>query len=196
MFEAAEAGRTVSKADYESEVAKLRWELLDAQRLLKSSRFPLIVLFGGPDGGGKSEAVQLLNEWMDPRGIVNRAFDEPSEDERERPPFWRFWLALPPHGQIGLFMSAWYSVPLVSRATRKTTLTDFDVGSRPDCRVRTHAGGRRRAGPEVLDAPVTAGPEAAAAEAVERPADPLARDQDRSGNGTASTTAGTRPPSG
>jgi len=126
MFEAAEAGRTVSKADYESEVAKLRWELLDAQRLLKASRFPLVVLFGGPDGGGKSEAVQLLNEWMDPRGIVNRAFDEPSEDERERPPFWRFWLALPPHGQIGLFMSAWYSVPLVSRATRKTTLTDFD----------------------------------------------------------------------
>ena len=27
MFEAAEAGRQVSKADYESEVAKLRWEL-------------------------------------------------------------------------------------------------------------------------------------------------------------------------
>ena len=65
-------------------------------------RFPLIVLFGGVDGGGKTEGVQLLNEWMDPRGIVNRAFDDPSEDERERPPFWRYWLALPPRGRIGL----------------------------------------------------------------------------------------------
>jgi AMP-polyphosphate phosphotransferase len=127
MFEAAEAGRTVSKADYEAEVAKLRWELLDAQRLLKSARFPLIVLFGGADGAGKSETVQLLNAWMDPRGIVNRAFEEPSEDERERPPFWRFWLALPPHGQVGLFMSAWYSAPLVSRVARQTTLAEFDA---------------------------------------------------------------------
>jgi hypothetical protein len=37
MFEAAEAGRTISKADYEAEVAKLRWELLDAQRLLSAT---------------------------------------------------------------------------------------------------------------------------------------------------------------
>ena len=127
MFEAAEAGRAVSKADYEVEVAKLRWELLDAQRQLKSARFPLIVLFGGADAAGKSETVQLLNGWMDPRGIVNRAFDEPSEDERERPPFWRFWLALPAHGQVGLFMSAWYSVPLVNRVARRTTHAEFDA---------------------------------------------------------------------
>ena len=127
MFEAAETGRTVAKADYEAEVAKLRWELLDAQRQLKSAPFPLIVLFGGADGAGKSETVQLLNAWMDPRGIVNRAFNEPSEDERERPPFWRFWLALPAHGEMGLFMSAWYSAPLVGRVSRETTLAEFDA---------------------------------------------------------------------
>jgi polyphosphate:AMP phosphotransferase len=127
MFEAAETGRTVSKADYDAEVARLRWELLDAQRLLASARFPLLVLFGGADGAGKSETVQLLNAWMDPRFIVNRAFEEPSQDERERPPFWRFWLALPPHGQVGLFMSAWYSAPLVSRVARRTTLAEFDA---------------------------------------------------------------------
>ncbi|MEZ5285028.1 MAG: hypothetical protein R2712_09515 [Vicinamibacterales bacterium] len=26
-----------------------------------------------------------------PRFIVNRAFDAPSDEERERPPFWRYW---------------------------------------------------------------------------------------------------------
>ena len=38
MFEVAEIGRTVSKQDYESEVAKLRWELLDTQRTIVELR--------------------------------------------------------------------------------------------------------------------------------------------------------------
>ena len=102
MFEAAEIGRTVAKDEYKFEVSKLRWELLDLQRALERTSFPLLIVFGGVDGAGKSETVHLLNEWMDPRWIVNRAFDEPSEDERERPRFWRYWLALPPRGRIGL----------------------------------------------------------------------------------------------
>ena len=126
MFEVAEVGRTVAKEEYDAEVAKLRWELLDAQRMLSETRFPLIVLFGGVDGAGKTESVQLLNEWMDPRGIVNRAFDDPSEDERQRPPFWRYWLALPPRGRIGLFMSAWYSQPLLDRVGRRLSVPEFD----------------------------------------------------------------------
>jgi polyphosphate:AMP phosphotransferase len=127
MFEAAELDRAVGKADYDFEVSKLRWELLDAQRALESSPFPLIVLFGGVDGAGKSETVHLLNEWMDPRWIVNRAFEEPSADERERPPFWRFWLSLPPRGRIGLFLSAWYSQPLLDHVRRSATDAEFDA---------------------------------------------------------------------
>ena len=121
MFEAVELGRAITKADYDFEVAKLRWELLDAQRTLERSPFPLIVLFGGVDGAGKSETMHLLNEWMDPRFIINRAFEQPSEDERERPPSWRFWLALPPRGRIGIFLSAWYSQPLLDRVHRLTS---------------------------------------------------------------------------
>ena len=127
MFEVAEIGRSVSKEEYESEVARLRWELLDAQRRLEGSRVPIIVLFGGVDGAGKSETVHLLNEWMDPRWLVNRAFEDPSEDERERPPFWRYWLALPPRGHIGLFMSAWYSQPLLDRVAREISTAEFDT---------------------------------------------------------------------
>jgi polyphosphate:AMP phosphotransferase len=127
MFEAAEVRRTVAKKEYEFEVSKLRWELLDAQRTLERASFPLIVVFGGVDGAGKSETVHLLNEWMDPRWIVNRAFEEPSADERERPPFWRFWLALPPRGRVGLFLSAWYSQPLLDRVGRRLNAAEFDT---------------------------------------------------------------------
>jgi polyphosphate:AMP phosphotransferase len=127
MFEAAELERAVAKTDYESEVARLRLELLDLQRRLEQHPFPLIVLFGGVDAAGKSETVHLLNEWMDPRFIVNRAFEAPSQDERERPPSWRFWLALPPRGRIGLFLSAWYSQPLLNRVLRTFTKAEFDA---------------------------------------------------------------------
>jgi AMP-polyphosphate phosphotransferase len=127
VFEAAEVGHKVSKSDYEFELSKLRWELLNAQRMLERASFPVIVVFGGVDGAGKSETVHLLNEWMDPRWIVNRAFEEPSQEERERPPFWRYWLALPPRGRIGFFLSAWYSQPLLDRVAREVTVAEFDA---------------------------------------------------------------------
>ena len=79
----------MSKEEYRSEVAGLRWQLLDAQRQLRSQPFPLIVVFGGVDGAGKSETVHLLNEWMDPRWILTRAFGEQSEEERERSRRWQ-----------------------------------------------------------------------------------------------------------
>jgi AMP-polyphosphate phosphotransferase len=130
MFEAAELGRTVSKEEYRAEVAGLRWQLLDAQRQLRTAPFPLIVVFGGVDGAGKSETVHLLNEWMDPRWIVTRAFDEPSEEERERPPNWRFWRDLPGGGQIGFFLSSWYSAPILDRVHRRTRSADLDAAAR------------------------------------------------------------------
>ncbi|HSC29034.1 MAG TPA: hypothetical protein VLD67_17290, partial [Vicinamibacterales bacterium] len=123
MFEIAELGRTLTKEKYRTEVAGLRWQLLDAQRQLRSAPFPLIIVFGGVDGAGKSETVHLLNEWMDPRWIVTRAFGEPSDEERERPLYWRYWQNLPPRGQIGMFLSSWYSAPLLDRVHRRIDTT-------------------------------------------------------------------------
>jgi polyphosphate kinase 2 (PPK2 family) len=116
MFEAAELGRKISKETFKARAPKLREALLDAQQRLRSAPFPVIVVFAGVDGAGKSESVNLLNEWMDPRWIVSRAFGAPSDEERERPEQWRFWRELPPRGRIGLFLSAWYSRP-----TRRST---------------------------------------------------------------------------
>ena len=67
----------------------------------------------GRDGGGKGETVSLLNAWMDPRWLITRAYDAPSEDEREHPEFWRYWRDLPPRGHLGMFLSAWYSKPVL-----------------------------------------------------------------------------------
>jgi len=116
MFEAAELKQSLSKKDYKALLPQLREELLAVQRELREAGdFPVIVLFGGVDGAGKHETVNALNEWLDPRWIVARAYGEPSDEERERPEQWRYWRDLPPKGQVGLFLSAWYSRPLLAR---------------------------------------------------------------------------------
>ena len=104
----------------------LRAELLDEQtRLREVGRSSVIVLFGGVDGAGKSEIVNLLNEWMDPRWLVTRAYGPPSDEERERPEYWRFWRDLPAKGRIGFFLSAWYARPLIDRVRRRLRRAEF-----------------------------------------------------------------------
>ena len=116
MFESAELGHAISKQTYARRVPKLREALLDAQYdLFQDGRFPVIVLIGGMDGAGKGETVNLLNEWMDPRHILTVAFEEPSDEERERPPMWRYWQALPPKGKIGILFGHWYTQPILAR---------------------------------------------------------------------------------
>lgn len=105
--------KKMDKSTFKSIVPELRQQLLAVQRDLKQHKKPVIIVFAGVDGAGKSEVVNLLNEWMDPRWLVTCAYDAPSEEERQRPEFWRYWRDLPPAGQIGLFQSAWYSRPLV-----------------------------------------------------------------------------------
>lgn len=126
MFEAAELGRKISREVYKKRLPKLRTALLSAQQRLRGAPFPVIVVFAGVDGAGKSETVNLLHEWMDPRWIVTRAFGEPSDEERERPEQWRFWRDLPPRGRIGLFLSAWYSRPVIDRAYRRISRVEFE----------------------------------------------------------------------
>src|SRR5262245_22432253 len=125
MFEAAELGRSVSKQDFDERAPSLRSTLLEAQQRLRDARFPVIIVFAGVDGAGKGETVNLLSEWMDPRYLITRAFDEPSDEERERPEYWRFWRNLPPRGRIGLFLSSWYSRPILDRVNGDSSKTEF-----------------------------------------------------------------------
>jgi polyphosphate:AMP phosphotransferase len=127
MFEAAELGRRVSKEEYKKQLPDLRQGLLEAQLAVRRAGIPVVLVFSGADGAGKSETVQRLHEWMDPRGLEAHVFGTPSDEERERPPFWRFWRALPARGRIGIFPSSWYTDPLVRRAYGRSRAKDLDA---------------------------------------------------------------------
>ena len=127
MFESAELGHRISKEDWDREVPALREALLDAQYDLAAAKgFPVVLLVAGVDGSGKSETVNTLNEWMDPRHIQTLGLDEPSDEELERPHMWRYWRMLPPKGKIGIFDGSWYTWPILERASGRTKTSDLD----------------------------------------------------------------------
>ncbi|MDO8541606.1 MAG: polyphosphate:AMP phosphotransferase [Opitutaceae bacterium] len=126
MFEAAELGHELSPTKYKTELPKLRSRLLAAHLALRTREFSVIVIVSGADGAGKGELVQRLNEWLDPRGVATHAFWEPTDEERERPPYWRFWRAMPGRGRVGIFFGSWYSDPIIRRVYGKTKNTQLD----------------------------------------------------------------------
>ena len=92
MFEATALRSTISKEDYKKRLPGLRESLLRVQQELRTAgRSLAVVLLAGVDSAGRSETANLLNQWMDPRWIVTRSWRDSSDEERERPEFWRSW---------------------------------------------------------------------------------------------------------
>ena len=126
MFETAELGREVPRKEYVKAVPVLREQLLEVQQELRRVKVPVVLVFAGVDGAGKGETINLLSGWLDPRWLVTHAYTEPSQEEQERPEYWRYWRDLPPKGRIGIFLSAWYSRPVLDRVNDRITVAELD----------------------------------------------------------------------
>jgi polyphosphate:AMP phosphotransferase len=119
MFETAELGRHFDQKDYKKQLPELRAGLLQAQFALSKTNMPVIIIVSGIDGAGRGEVVNALNEWLDTRGLETIALDSLTDEERERPYYWRFWRQLPARGRIGIFFGGWYVDPIVQTAYQK-----------------------------------------------------------------------------
>ncbi len=130
MFESAEIGHKVSKAQFKEQVPALREALLEAQAtLFAEKKVPVVVLISGEDGSGKRETISMLYEWMDPRFLSTMAFEAATDEERERPDMWRYWRSLPPKGRVGIFSGSWYSDPIRMRIMGELTEMELDARS-------------------------------------------------------------------
>ena len=127
MFEIAELGHSVTHAVYKKKAAVLRTNLLEVQDQLKAADFPVIILISGVDGGGKGEIINCLNQWLDPHYMHTVAFSELSDEERQRPNFWRFWRTMPARGAISIYVGSWYSVPISRRMDKKIDDAELQI---------------------------------------------------------------------
>jgi polyphosphate kinase 2 (PPK2 family) len=181
MFESAEIGHKLGKAEYEREEPKLRQSLLALQyKLIESAKFPVIIVVNGVDGAGKGETVNLFNEWMDPRHIQHARLRHAHRIRARAPDMWRFWQVLPPKGKIGILFGP--GTPTRSSPGRSATKSAASSSAaRPHPPFRAHALRRGRAHPQALVPPLEEGAEEAAHGAFLEQEDRVARGAPRLG---------------
>jgi len=126
MFRTVELGRKFSKEQYKAQLPELRAELLQMQFALSKTKRPVVILITGVDGAGRGDVVNALNEWLDPRGLETISFERLTDEERERPEFWRYWRRLPERGRIGVFFGGWYVDPIREFAYGESRQADLD----------------------------------------------------------------------
>lgn len=126
MFEAAELGHKISKSEFERREPQLHQALLALQARVRAADFPVIVIVSGVEGAGKGDVVSLLHRWMDVRGLETHAFWDETDEERQRPRYWRFWRAMPPKGRIGILFGSWYTRPIIDFALKFTKRDKLD----------------------------------------------------------------------
>jgi len=107
MFDKLSSENVMSKEEFELLEPSVRVDLINAQYDLQDKDFPVIVLIAGNDRHGGNEVIHRLNEWMDARYIQTHVFLGRTDEERQRPRFWRYWRDLPPRGRSAIFTGAW-----------------------------------------------------------------------------------------
>jgi polyphosphate:AMP phosphotransferase len=103
------SGRRLTRLEYEHALPVLQGQMLDAQFELRqeAARAVLLIVSGIP-AAGRSEVVNEVLGWLDPKFVTVQGFKTCSDAERERPPMWRFWRVLPPRGRLAILHGGWY----------------------------------------------------------------------------------------
>jgi polyphosphate:AMP phosphotransferase len=123
----ANDGRRMPKKDYEARVPLIRADLVQMQVALQSAPFPVLLVVAGDEASGKGDVVNILNGWLDPRGVETFAFHDLTDEERERPPMWRYWRCLPPRGRMAIYAGGWHAEALEMDPHRPSELAEFDA---------------------------------------------------------------------
>jgi polyphosphate:AMP phosphotransferase len=106
---------SMEKEAYEDALEEYQGKLNRLFRHPEMQRRSLVAVFEGQDAAGKGGAIRRITGALDARQYRIIPIAAPTADERARPYLWRFWRAMPGHGQITIFDRSWYGRVLVER---------------------------------------------------------------------------------
>ena len=96
-----------------------RYALLKAQLEMAQRQDKAVMLIvAGHAATHKSVLVNQLNHWLENRQTEVHAL-APSEEDRLRPYWWRYWRRVPARGRVGVFVHGWYGDILFARVEQR-----------------------------------------------------------------------------
>ncbi len=107
--------KKISKARYESELARLQIELVKMQEWIKATGHRLVVIFEGRDAAGKGGTIKRIIEPLNPRIVQIVALPAPTERQKTQWYFQRYVAHLPAAGEMVIFDRSWYNRAGVER---------------------------------------------------------------------------------
>ncbi|MGD8780935.1 MAG: polyphosphate kinase 2 [Ignavibacteria bacterium] len=108
-------GKSISKKEYEKELAKLQIELVKLQEWIKAKGLKVVVIFEGRDAAGKGGTIKRITQTLNPRICRIVALATPTEREKTQWYFQRYVAHLPAAGEMVLFDRSWYNRAGVER---------------------------------------------------------------------------------
>ena len=100
---------TMSRKEYERELAKLHLELVKLQYWVKQTGARIVLLFEGRDAAGKGGTIKALTERVSPRVFRVVALPAPSDREKSQMFMQRYMQQFPAAGEIVIFDRSWYN---------------------------------------------------------------------------------------
>jgi polyphosphate:AMP phosphotransferase len=119
MLERVDLSEKLPRAQYQELMPALDIRLSVLQRRAIDQGLPVIVVFEGWEAAGKATLINRMIRQLDRRHFKVHSIEEPTEEERLHPYFWRFWRALPPKGSMSVFDRSWYRRVLQDAADGK-----------------------------------------------------------------------------
>ena len=115
MLESLDPSKKLKHKEWDERREPLYRRLKALQAASGRAGMPVIVLFEGWDVAGKGPCIAALTQALDPRGFKAWPIRPAQAHELNYPWLWRFWMKLPPRGEIAIFDRSWYRRPLVER---------------------------------------------------------------------------------
>lgn len=86
-------------------------KLAKFERLINNLNIPVLIIVDGWESSGKGFVINDLIRELDPRLHKVSVFQNPTDEERERPFLWRFWKKTPRKGSMAVFdRSAYFNI--------------------------------------------------------------------------------------
>jgi polyphosphate kinase 2 (PPK2 family) len=106
---------SLGKKEYRKELAVCQARLAGLNQQAMQKKLTTILVFEGPDAGGKGGAIRHITQALDARNYKVYPFAAPTDVENSYHYLWRFWNCIPRAGRMTIFDRSWYGRVLVER---------------------------------------------------------------------------------